>query len=88
MADTVQRLVIALRKRPDLLAELLDTLGVPCEYPECPNHGTVLTPGMTSYEWDGTGQDPNRDRFYCPEHSQEHIDFWQAQWDEYYSGLI
>ncbi len=46
------------------------------------------TPGMTSYCWDGIGEDPNRDVRLCPECSSCHVSHWEEMWAEYHGGLL
>lgn len=60
---------------------------VPCEC--CGSTNDVsIAPRMTAYKWDGTGEDPNKPPALCPRCTEDHIDFWESQWQDYYSGLI
>lgn len=91
--DPFYRLVQWLSKRPVVLFYLAEQLGLPlvqCEGHNGPCTNDVLyeTPGMTAYEWDGKGEDPNRKRLLCPECSAEYVEYWKAMWDEYHSGLL
>jgi len=40
------------------------------------------------YEWDGTGEDPNRDLILCEWHGEEYTEIMNDQWADYYSGLL
>lgn len=57
-----------------------------CEH--CGDRPASRGPLMTSYEWRGEGQDPNEPPILCAECGAEWVDSWQAQWDEYYAGLL
>lgn len=46
------------------------------------------TPSMTMYEWDGEGEDPNRDLMLCQECSEEYTEIMTEQWANYYRGLL
>lgn len=48
--------------------------------------GTVTAvDSMTSYHWEGEGEDPNRDRQLCSKCAEEHVEWWTDQWEEYRS---
>lgn len=47
----------------------------------------IETSSRTSYLWDGTGEDPNRDLTLCPECAIHHHEQWDSQWAEYYSMI-
>ena len=42
----------------------------------------------TMYHWDGKGEDPNRDRLYCPQCAESHFEYWADMWNDYYSGCM
>jgi hypothetical protein len=42
----------------------------------------------TQYEWDGEGDDPNRDIALCPLCEAEHNEFWDDMWREYNQGRL
>ena len=42
----------------------------------------------TAYYWDGTGENPNKDRYLCPACADEHFAYWEEMWNEYYQGLL
>lgn len=48
----------------------------------------ITTSSMTQHEWDGTGEDPNRDWLLCTECSEEYTAAMQEQWEEYWSGRL
>ncbi|ARB13657.1 hypothetical protein Ccr2_gp127c [Caulobacter phage Ccr2] len=58
----------------------------------CEHCGTFWSLGMvgsmTCYHWDGKGEDPNRDRRYCPDCTEKHIDYWEGMWRDYYGGRL
>jgi hypothetical protein len=91
--DPLHRLSLWLAKRPMELVELATRLGIPlrqCEGFEGPCENVVLweTPGMTSYEWDGEGVNPNRNRLLCPECSAGYVAHWKDMWDEYRASVL
>jgi len=42
----------------------------------------------TRYVWDGTGENPNRDRLLCPDCAIEYTEEMEDKWNEYYSGIM
>jgi len=48
----------------------------------------IMCSAMTCYHWDGKGEDPNRDFALCEGCAEEHYEYWDDMWREYYSGLI
>lgn len=54
-----------------------------CLYPGCTDRYVALESSRTQYHWDGTGEDPNRDRPLCTDHADEHHANWDEQWAEY-----
>ena len=64
------------------------TLDEPCGYSGCDQGPTASVSSMTAYNWDGEGEDPNRNLILCKEHAKEHEEHMQEQWAEYYSGLL
>lgn len=48
----------------------------------------VQTPSCTKYCWDGQGEDPNRDRMLCITCSEDHLDYWNEMWSDYYSSVL
>jgi len=88
--ERAKKIASALRNHPQLLVEVLDVFGfaMTCEVPGCLRTDTGLTPSMTAYEWDGQGEDPNRDLWLCPDHADEHTEQMEAQWAEYRAGLL
>lgn len=87
------RLVQFLAQHDDALQEVIEGLNLPL--PRCEGQGHAcgrpvlyLTPNMTAYPWDGTGEDPNQAPLLCPECSDEYVAFWQEQWDEYHRGCM
>ncbi|AXQ68325.1 hypothetical protein HOT99_gp292 [Caulobacter phage CcrBL10] len=58
----------------------------------CEHCGTFwrldMVGSMTCYHWDGKGEDPNRDRRYCPPCTEEHITYWEGMWRDYYGGRL
>jgi len=63
---------------------------IPCEdgRPGCRNTPSGLVPSMTAYDWDGEGEDPNRDKLMCPQCAEEYTEMMKEQWDEYYNGRL
>lgn len=57
-----------------------------CEFPDCTNIDAKPIPCMTSYAWDGEGENPNRDPVLCAEGADEYHKHWQDMWYEYYSS--
>lgn len=58
-----------------------------CE--ECRSGREVRRQGaLTSYYWDGKGEDPNRDLFLCSACRGMYCDYWNERWAEYYGGLL
>lgn len=43
---------------------------------------------MTSYDWDGKGEDPNRAGELCDGCAEDYRAYWQERWDEYYSSVL
>jgi hypothetical protein len=44
---------------------------------------------MTAYHFEGvpnSPEDPNKDFYCCELHYKDYEEFWQTQWDEYYSS--
>lgn len=37
----------------------------------------------TAYHWDGTGEDPNRDRWYCEPCAGDAAEYWEEMWAEW-----
>ncbi len=50
--------------------------------------GVLWEPARTAYYWDGTGEDPNAPLPLCGACEQEHTEYWDHMWAEYYSGLL
>lgn len=89
----VDLLIQFLQDRPDVFTEVLRAIRTPtptCEGFQGECHRLVLWPtrSMTAYTWDGTGEDPNRDKMYCPTCSREYTAEMQEKWDDYQSGLL
>ncbi|MHA2279977.1 MAG: hypothetical protein ACXAC5_03750 [Promethearchaeota archaeon] len=62
--------------------------GPPCEgHGGCPGIGKP-TSSRTMYEWDGTGEDPNRDLILCSLCAEEHNDIMDDQWKAYYDDKL
>jgi hypothetical protein len=57
-----------------------------CE--RCERSGATKQPSLTAYEWDGKGEDPNRDPWLCEECAEDHREHWKNMWDEYNQGRI
>jgi hypothetical protein len=63
---------------------------------ECEYYGNVcecegeIEPRVahTAYEWDGRGEDPNRDRMLCDAHAEVDVEYWGEMWADYYSGGV
>lgn len=61
--------------------------GPTCEYPGCVNIGRPV-PSQTMYEWNGIGEDPNRDLVLCGPCGYEYTENMNHQWAVYYGGLL
>jgi hypothetical protein len=59
-----------------------------CEHCNSEVEFVVCTPSMTVWQWDGTGEDPNRDLTLCIAHAEEHMDYMSELWTEYNSGRV
>ena len=57
-----------------------------CERQGC-GQPAIRVKAMTAYHWDGTGEDPNRDRWFCLEDKRDYEDYWREMWAEYYANL-
>ena len=93
VSPEVARLGRWLKHRPNVLTQVLRWLKTPvlkCEGHRGPCEGLVLWPtsAMTQYEWDGTGEDPNRDQMLCPVCAETYREDWQDRWDEYNAGRM
>ena len=79
--------------------ELLETLhalwrdgelhgaGVMCD--RCgKTEGVKIRGAMTAYVQTEGELDRNHPTPFCPECSEEYVEYWQAMWDEYHSGLM
>lgn len=78
---------------PHDLSYVVSLLRLPL--PKCEGHGGPCeglvvhqTRAMTAYEWDGTGENPNRDQQLCVECSAAYQSDWEERWREYYSGCL
>src|ERR1035437_4650479 len=56
--------------------------------PRCNAFGATEWPSMTMYQWDGKGEDPNRDIVLCDLCGEEYDEMMKERWDEYYGGRI
>lgn len=48
-------------------------------------------PALTNYPTKvplDAADNPNRDRFFCPEHAAEYVEHWGDMWREYYAGRL
>ena len=43
---------------------------------------------MTAYDSPDGKPDPNHPIPYCPDCTEEYVDFWDEMWAEYYSGCL
>lgn len=43
---------------------------------------------MTRYFWDGTGEDPNADLYFCSACAEDYTSYWKERWQEYFGGLL
>jgi len=62
-----------------------------CEHPDHSDGYLVVAqsvPSQTGYEWDGTGEDPNRALWLCADHGEEYTEIMNDQWASYYGGLL
>lgn len=50
--------------------------------------GARPVPSQIMYEWDGQGEDPNRDLWLCKECGEEYTQIMDDQWAEYYSSVM
>lgn len=50
-------------------------------------NGVKAESSCTSYHWDGTGEDPNRDVYLCRECVEDHYDYWDSMWAEYQQSM-
>lgn len=87
------RLLGWLRDHPDVLTDLAEALRMPlpkCEGSSGPCERVVLWPtsSQTAYEWNGEGENPNKDLMLCPLCSIDYTQMMTAQWDEYNAGRI
>lgn len=48
--------------------------------------GIDSVPALTAYIASLENPTPNRPILLCPECAQDHRNYWQERWDEYYSG--
>ena len=42
----------------------------------------------TAYDWNGKGEDPNRNPVLCESCADEYNEHWDDMWNEYYSGRL
>ena len=73
-----------------LMMKNIETLGV-CEGMggPCPEKkGVEWVPAKTRYEWDGEGENPNRESFLCPNCAEIYNEYWDELWTDYYRGLL
>jgi hypothetical protein len=87
------RLTRWLRTHPDVFTAVVEALETPvatCEGHQGPCKGKALwmTPSMTSYDWDGEGDDPNATKKLCPLCSDAYTKDMRDQWDDYERGLL
>lgn len=45
-------------------------------------------PSMTAYVWDGVGENPNREGWFCEPCGEDYDEHWDAMWAEYNSGRL
>lgn len=74
-----------------LMMKNIEELGV-CEgvFGLCTEkNGVKWVDARTQYEWDGEGENPNRELFLCPNCAEIYNDHWDEMWNYYYHrGLI
>lgn len=63
--------------------------------PICQRCGTLwglkLAGSCTSYHWEGKEEDPdnpNAPVLLCPRCTEDHYDYWDDMWQEYYQGRL
>jgi len=42
---------------------------------------------MTAYNYNGIGEDPNRNLIFCHECAKMYVEYWKSMWDDYYASV-
>lgn len=61
---------------------------IKCEHCQEEHESVQPRSAMTSYHWNGTGDNPNADVVLCDLCWGDYRDYWQERWDDYYSGCL
>ena len=63
---------------------------IPCEdgRPDCRATPSVLVDSRTMYDWNGEGEDPNRDKIMCRECAADYNEQMNSQWADYNNGRM
>jgi len=53
----------------------------------CGTNGAKWRESMTTYPWNGEGENPNKPVLLCKVCYEEYRDYWEDMWNSYYSSI-